>query len=149
MRKETNLITKTRHVGLVVRDLNLALKFYEGLGFDLWKRELEEGLFIEKVVGISNVRVETAKLKAPDESMLELLQYHSHPMDAPLVNSPSNQLGCSHIAFTVQSIEDTCALIRKLGGSIVNSPALAPGNKVKVAYAHDRDGILLELVEEL
>ena len=45
------MISKFRHAGIVVRDLNKSLVFYEGLGFCLWGREMEKGIFIDKVVG--------------------------------------------------------------------------------------------------
>ncbi|TGL59749.1 glyoxalase [Leptospira ognonensis] len=143
------MIKNTRHTGIVVRDLDRAFRFYEALGFKLWKREVESGDFISTVVGIENVKVETAKLKAPDNSMLELLQYHSHPKEKEIVNAPSNQLGCSHIAFSVIDIDKTCDFILQQGGSLVNPPALSANGLVKVAYCHDPEGVLLELVEEI
>ena len=69
------MIKQIRHTGIVVRDLQRAIRFYEGLGFSLWKRELETGAFLEQVVGITGAKIETAKLKAPCGSMIELLQY--------------------------------------------------------------------------
>ena len=95
------------------------------------------------------MRLEWAKLRAPDGSLVELLQYHSHPEHRPVEIAPSNRLGCSHIAFTVDDLAATCALIGRLGGSTVNPPAEAPGGDVRVAYCHDPDGILMELVEEV
>ena len=143
------MILNKRHTGLVVRDLERAMAFYEALGLVVWKREEESGSFIETVVGISGVRLEWAKLRAPDGSLVELLQYHSHPNAEPLQNVPSNRLGCSHIAFTVDDLAQACQAIKRLGGSVVNPPAAAPNGKVRVAYCHDLDGILMELVEEL
>ena len=140
---------KTRHTGLVVRDIVLSIKFYESLGFQLWKREVEKGDFISSVVGLSNAVVETAKLKASDGSLIELLEYRSHPQTSSKINSPSNSLGCSHIAFTVEDIENACSKIIDSGGSCVNSPSKSPSGEVLVAYCHDIDGILMELVEEI
>lgn len=141
------MILKTRHTGLVVRDLQRSILFYESLGLKKWRQEVESGTYIDTVVGISNVRIEWAKLKCPDESLLELLQYHSHPEAQEKIDSPPNRLGCSHIAFTVENIEKTCEQILQLGGTIVNAPVMAPNGLVKVAYCHDIDGILLEIVE--
>ena len=73
------MITKIRHTGIVVRDLEKAVVFYGGLGFKTSTREVEEDSFIEQVVGLRNVSVETAKLSSPCGAMIELLQYHSHP----------------------------------------------------------------------
>ena len=79
----------------------------------------------------------------------ELLQFPPPPEHRPVEITPSNRLGCSHIAFTVDDLAATCALIGRLGGSTVNPPANAPGGDVRVAYCHDPDGILMELVEEV
>ena len=74
------MITGYRHTGLVVRNLECSRAFYENvLGFTVWKQAIESGQFIEQVVGIPEVVLEWVKLKAPDNSLLELLQYHSHP----------------------------------------------------------------------
>ena len=39
--------------------------------------------------------------------------------------------------------------VKKLGGSIVNPPALSDNGRFLVMYCHDIDGILMEIVEEL
>ena len=143
------MILNKRHTGLVIRDLDRSISFYEGLGLKVWRREEEIGPFIDIVVGISDVSIEWAKMKCPDGSLVELLQYHSHPDIQPLADAPTNRLGCSHIAFTVGDIAQTCHVIAKLGGTVVNPPATAPSGLVRVAYCHDPDGILMEVVEEI
>lgn len=143
------MILKTRHTGLVVRNMERSVAFYMALGLKVQGREVETGLFIETVVGIPGVRLEWAKLQVPDGSLVELLQYQSHSDSQPLSEAPSNRLGCSHIAFTVGDIDRTCNEIARLGGSVVNPPAVAPRGSVRVAYCHDPDGILIEVVEEL
>jgi len=143
------MIKNVRHTGLVVRDIDRALEFYSALGFTLWNRDTEKGSFIEQVTGIPDVRLEWAKLKGHDGFLLELLQYHSHPQQAPCEPAPSNQLGCSHLSFTVIDIEAVCHRVVQLGGTVVNKPATSPSGKVRVAYCHDLDGILIELVEEI
>ena len=143
------MISALRHAGLVVQDLESAIGFYEGLGLRLWRRETETGPFIEQVTGLSGVRLEWAKLKAPDDSLLELLQYHSHPANAPHEMAPAQAHGCSHVAFTVADVEATCARVKELGGTVTNPPALSSDKRVCVAYGHDVDGVLIELVEEL
>lgn len=143
------MIRNIRHTGLVVRDLERSIAFYEALGLTTWRRETETGAFIETVVGIPAVKLEWAKLRAPDGSLIELIQYHSHPDIQPVNTAPSDRLGCSHLAFTVENLPESCERIVQLGGSKVNDPAIAPNRNVRVAYCHDLDGILMELVEEL
>ena len=74
--------------------------------------------------------------------MLELLQYHSHQVNQEIISQPSNQLGCSHIALTVKSLNSALQLIQNLGGSLVNPPAEAPNKMARVAYCHDKEGVL-------
>jgi catechol 2,3-dioxygenase-like lactoylglutathione lyase family enzyme len=143
------MISKLRHTGFVVRNLDQSVVFYEALGFKTWKRELEQGPFLETVVDLKKVRVETAKLKAPCGALLELLEYQTHPVQMGISPQPSNQLGCSHIALTVDSIDKALECVQSCGGSLVNSPATAPDGTVRVAYCHDPEGNLLELVEEI
>ena len=69
------MIIKTRHTGLVVKNISASIAFYEGLGLSVWKHENESGDFLSQVVCLKNVEVETAKLKLPDGSVVELLEY--------------------------------------------------------------------------
>ncbi len=144
------MIVSTRHTGLVVRDLNKSLVFYEEiLGLTIWKRDRESGIYIEQVVGIPGVVLEWAKLRAPDGSMVELLQYHSHPEKGEIKNAAANTLGCSHIAFTVTDIEELYQVLCAKGYHCNSVPQQSPDGLVKILYCHDPDGIILELVEEI
>jgi len=143
------MIKSIRHTGIVVRNIEEAANFYRALGFIDSNKAIEEGEFIDQVTGLKNTKLEWIKLKAADGYLLELLQYHSHLETKEVIKQRSNKLGCSHMAFGVENIEKTCELINKLGGSIVNPPALTNNNKVKVAYCHDLEGVLIEIVEIL
>ena len=122
--------------------------FYEGLGFVVDKQMIESGDFISHVVGIPNAKIETIKMKSPNGELIELLQYLSTENNTLVAKQPSNRLGCSHLAMTVNSIDEFCVLIQNLGGSVVNSPKKSHDGKVSVAYCHDNEGILLEIVQE-
>jgi len=143
------MIKAVRHTGIVVRNIEKSVEFYRALGFVEDNRAIEEGDFIDTVVGLQNTKLEWVKLKVPDGYLLELLQYHSHPEQKEIAKQKSNQLGCSHIAFSVNDINTVCQKIEKIGGSIVNLPALSSDKKVKVAYCYDNEGNLMEIVEIL
>ena len=141
------MILNIRHTGIVVSDLEKESQFYKMLGFIEVSSEIEEDNFIDQVTGIEDVKIEWIKMAAPDDNLIELIKYHSHPIDSNFDNASSNKLGCSHIAFSVGNIEETCEDIIRGGGSIVNKPATTADGKVKVAYCHDPEGVLLEIVE--
>jgi|SaaInlStandDraft_4_1057021.scaffolds.fasta_scaffold11666_2 catechol 2,3-dioxygenase-like lactoylglutathione lyase family enzyme len=144
------MIINIRHTAIVVSNLKNSKSFYKGLGFSEYKEKKEVGTYIDKVTGIDNVTLKWAMLKSPDGSVLELLQYFSHP-DVASSNSknPPNRLGYSHIALTVDSSDSMCDRIITLGGKVINPPHASNDGKVKVAYCYDNEGFLIELVEEL
>ena len=103
------IVSRIRHTGLVVRDLERSIKFYcDVFGFSIYKRRIErhDG-YINKLVGIEGIVLEWVKLSAPQGGLIELLQYHSHPDPDTFKkteNFTSNKLGCQHIALTVKDI---------------------------------------------
>ena len=123
--------------------------FYRALGFIDENSKLEKGNYIEQVVHLENVEVEWIKMRAPDGNLIELLKYHSHPKKINNNIKKTNELGCSHIAFTVKNLDQICNLIKQKGGKFVNPPAISPDGKVKVIYCYDPEGGLIELVQEL
>ncbi len=143
------MIVQARHTGLVVRDLEKSIAFYEAIGLEVSSRAEETGKFIDTLTGIDNVVLEWAKLSTKDNFLIELLQYKSHGLVEVKENAISNKLGCSHVAYTVENIDEFCEKIINLGGTIVNPPVASPDGNVRVCYAHDLDGIILEIVEVL
>lgn len=143
------MIRNVRHTGIVVNNLQKMSDFYRALGFADESQAIETGAFIDQVVRLDSVEVEWHKLRAPDGSLLELLKYHSHPQQLSNVAANANDIGCSHIALTVDDIDVTLQVIEQQGGKIANPPALAPSGNVRVVYCHDPEGVLLELVEEV
>ena len=148
------MISSIRHVGIVVRDLDVSHKFYcDTLGLLVYRRYTEPpDKFIDKLVGIDGVKLEWVKVIIPKGGLIELLQYHSHP-DSDVSKGrtmfPANKLGCSHVSLTV---DDLSSLYDKLvkNGYVCNSePLLSPDGKVKILYCHDPDGVILELIEDL
>jgi len=145
------MIKGVRHTGIIVRDISVSLRFYRDLlGFTMWKDAVEEGEYIGNVVGIKGARIAWVKLNAPDGSLIELIQYLSeNRTDRPAINNPSDLLGSSHVALTVDGAEDIYTRLLKSGYHCVNPPQISPDGLVKVFYCHDPDGVILEFVEEL
>lgn len=145
------MILSTRHTGLVVRDLEKSLIFYRDiLGLSILKQMKETGPYIERVVDIPGASLEWIKLKVPDGSLVELIQYLSGSgAQQETENFHSDRIGCSHIAFTVKDIDQLYGNLIKKGYDCNSAPQFSPDGAVKVLYCHDPDGIIVELVQEL
>lgn len=140
---------RVRHTGIVVTDMDRAIGFWtEALGFEVKVRMDEAGPHIDAMMGLDDVRVTTAKLRAPDDSLIELLQFHSHP-DAKAWSGTSKSTGLTHVALTVADIDETCAAVEAFGGSMVAPPQASPDGNVRVTYCRGPEGLLLEVVQEL
>lgn len=143
------MISSIRHVGIVVADLNAALKFWcDILKFKLDKRMEESGSHIDAMLGLNNVRLTTVKLSAPDGNMIELLHFHSHPDRKTWEGTPFST-GLTHIAFTVKNIEKIYSDLVDAGVTFPDVPQTSLDGKVKVIYGRTPDGTLIELVQEL
>ena len=141
------MIKNIRHTGIVVYDLKIMADFYYQLGFVYESSAIEESDFIDQLVNISSVRLEWIKMKSPDGYLLELLKYHSHQQELGTENSKSNDLGCSHIAYSVENVDSFCEKVKVAGGSVEGRPITTPDGKIRIVYCHDPEGVLIEAVE--
>lgn len=143
------MITAIRHTGLVVTDLERALGFWcDVLGFKVSKQSEESGPHIDAMMGLSGVRVTTVKLAAPDNNLIELLRFHSHP-DRPNWTGQPFSTGLTHIALTVKNLDEAHSRLSAAGVVFLAPPQYSPDGYVKVTYARGPEGVLLELVEML
>ena len=80
--------------------------------------------------------------------MVELLHYDSHP-EEPDMTRKITQIGCSHIALTVNNLDETYNMLRENDVKFNSPPQHSPDGFAKVTFCKDPDGSLVELVEEL
>lgn len=143
------MLTGIRHTGIVVTDMVKALTFYRDLlGLEVVQDFSDEGDYIDSISGLSGVRVRMVKLTTNDGSMVELLQYLSHPREAP-DNHQLCDIGCSHIAFSVDNIDKEYTRLLKSGVRFNCPPYISPDGYAKVTFCNDPDGARIELVEVL
>lgn len=140
---------KLRHIGIVVINLEESIKFYEDIfSLTLVNQMIEEGKYVESLVGIKNASIHWAKLEAKDNTIIELLEYKNSEFLSK-DNYVANRLGCSHIAISVDDIEDIYNKLQVYNCKCNSKPLFSPDGKVKVMYCHDINGTILEIVEEL
>ena len=143
------MITQIRHTGLVVADLEGALRFWRDLlGFKVEKQMDESGPHIDAMMGLKDVRVTTVKMSAPEGGMVELLHFQSH-RDSPAWRGQPYSTGFTHIAMTVGSMDMAFKKLTDAGVVFPGPPQYSPDGAVKVIYCKGPEGVLLELVERL
>ncbi|HEY7142196.1 MAG TPA: VOC family protein [Methylomirabilota bacterium] len=138
------------HTGFTVSDIERSVAFYRDvLGLKLVKRQTGTAPYLSTVTGFEGVRLETAHLQpVAGGSMLELLQYVSHP--APPTDRATNRPGNGHLCFKVDDLRGACVELRRRGVTLVSEPteitagAHAGGCAV---YLRDPDGFTVELYE--
>ena len=140
---------EVRHTGIAVTDMERAIVFYRDLlGLTITQDFSEEGDYIDRISGLSGVQVRMVKLTTDDGSMIELLQYLSHRRESP-DNPQICDIGCSHIAFTVDDIDKEYTRLSQSGVRFNCPPYISPNSYAKVTFCHDPDGTSIELVEVL
>jgi catechol 2,3-dioxygenase-like lactoylglutathione lyase family enzyme len=145
------MITHIRHTGIVVKNLETSLQFYQDiLGFQVVKTMEEKGPFIETILGLKAASLITVKLSAPDGGMIELLCFKT-PRDNSNKTAQKKlyEAGISHIALTVNDLDADYRRIKNAGARFISSPQTNPENTAKVAFCEDPHGNILELVQPL
>ena len=70
------MITKTRHVGLIVKNLAKSKKFYgKMLGLKLKKELYEHGKYFNTLIGLKNSQAKVVKINLPDKTYIELIEF--------------------------------------------------------------------------
>lgn len=131
------------HVGLCVRDRAASRRFYEGLlGFEFWW-ELDapddgtsELLLLSRPIGLH------ATYLVRDGLVLELLDYSGRALSSG-GERVMDQVGLTHISFSVSDLSGVLASVGEFGGSVVAGTVSAGS-----AMVRDPDGQLLELLSD-
>ena len=141
------MIKGVRHTGIVVNEIENAMKFWVNLlGFKVVIDQIEEGQFIDKLLGLDNVLLRTVKLAAQDGSLIELLHFKSHK-SLPTWDGNPYKTGLTHIALNVQNLNETVLRLEQNSYYKVNEIQKSLNGKVSVCYVRGYEGTLLELVE--
>ena len=142
-------VIRMRHIGIVVSNLSKAMNIFSNL-FNLklkMKPIMNEGKYINTLVGLKNVKSKVCIFELPDKSRLELLEYMS-PKGKKRSNK-SNEIGVSHFAITINNMDKFLKKSKKFNVQFVNKPILSEDKFVKVAYVKVLNEILIEIVEVL
>ena len=149
LRQKTIMNSSLRHVGIVVRDIENAIKFWEDIfEFEVRVNQIEKGTFIEKLLGLPGICVQTVKMKSDTDTEIELLKFSS-VSNEDVWGGRVDKVGLTHIALNIDDLNSTLKKLFEYGFSPIHEPQISLDGKVKVCYIEVIEGLLLELVEKL
>ena len=138
------------NVLIVVDDLEAVKAFFVELGMELEGEMPVEGRWVDRIVGLENVRCEIAMMRTPDgHGRLELDKFHtpvavkSQPEPAPV-----NTLGIRRIMFAVDDIDDVVARLRRHGAELLGE-VVEYEDQYRLCYVRGPEGIIIALAQEL
>jgi catechol 2,3-dioxygenase-like lactoylglutathione lyase family enzyme len=144
-------IQRMDHVGVVVDDLEAAIAFFVELGLELEGEAPVpvEGRWVDRVVGLDDVRVDIAFVRTPDGyGRLELTKFRTPAATTAEPNAPANTLGIRRIMFAVDDIEDVLARLHAHGAELVGELEQYE-DSYRLCYVRGPEGIIVALAEEL
>lgn len=131
------MIKKIDHIGIAVKDINEALKLYEGL----------LGLKVTDTEVVEEQKVKVAFFPTGD-SEVELLQ--STTPDGPIARYiEKNGEGIQHIAFRVDNLEEKLEELKSKGVRLIDEKPRRGAGGAMIAFLHPKStfGALIELCE--
>ena len=147
-----------RHTGIIVNDFEIMLDYYLGLGFELRVRDIEQGNFINKLLGTDDIILETGKLILNNRD----LEYkYRFQLEVMFIKNEikKNEIklfdfiksfGVLDLAFTIDKINEVIEYIISKNGKVLSEPIKATqGFPALHMYASDPEGNVLHLAQNL
>ena len=143
-------IRRMDNVLIVVEDIDAVIAFFVELGMELEGKGPVEGRWVERVIGIDDVRQEVAMLRIPGAAgRIELAMFHTpKAVGGVPVDAPANTLGIRRVMFAVDDIDDVVGRLRAHGAELVGKIERFE-NIYRLCYLRGPEGIVVGLAEEL
>lgn len=141
------MISKYRHIGIVVNDMDRSINFYCNLlGHKIIIDFIENGNYFSQIIGLKNSEARVVKASAPDGIYVELIQFLTHSSIEP-INNKFNVRGRAHICYTVENIERIYEHLSSNNVEFISPPLESPFDPVKTCFCYDPDNTLIQFVE--
>jgi lactoylglutathione lyase len=135
--------TVFNHVGLCVADRERSRRFYEGLlGFEFWWEIEPPDDRTAQLVQLPEPLGTHATYLVRDGFVLELINYSEREVHAG-PQRVMDQVGLTHISFSVSDLGGTLERVEEFGGAVVVGTVSKQSTMIR-----DPDGQLLELLSD-
>jgi catechol 2,3-dioxygenase-like lactoylglutathione lyase family enzyme len=150
MRGDDMTLQRMDNILIVVDDLEAVKAFFVELGMELEGETTVEGPWVDRIVGLENVRSEIAMMRTPDgHGRIELDKFHAPAaVRTEPMNAPVNTLGIRRIMFAVDDIEDVLARLRAHGAELIGEITQYE-DMYRLCYIRGPEGIIVALAEQL
>jgi catechol 2,3-dioxygenase-like lactoylglutathione lyase family enzyme len=150
MRGDDMTLQRMDNVLIVVDDLEAAKAFFVELGMELEGETTVEGPWVDRIVGLENVRSEIAMMRTPDgHGRIELDKFHAPAaVRTEPKNTPVNTLGIRRIMFAVDDIEEILPRLRAHGAELIGE-IIQYEDMYRLCYIRGPEGIIVALAEQL
>ena len=137
------------NVGIVVDDLKAAIAFFAELGLELEGEMTVEGQWVDRILGLKDVRSDIAMMRTPDgHSRLELSKFQRPTAKGGDPNAPVNTLGIRRIMFAVENIKDVLDRLQAHGAELIGE-TVRYEDAYLLCYVRGPEGIIVALAEPL
>jgi catechol 2,3-dioxygenase-like lactoylglutathione lyase family enzyme len=138
------------NVLIVVEDLEAVKAFFLELGLELEGEMTVEGLSVDRLISLQNVRATLVTMRTPDgHGRIELDKFHTpEAIRIGPANAPVNALGIRRIMFAVEKIDEVVARLLAHGAELVGE-VVQYEDAYRLAYVRGPEGIIIALAEEL
>ncbi len=142
-------VTGLVHIGLVVEDLDATVRFLALLGLDCSEPAVHGGAWIDRIVGLEEVTVETVMARAPDGTdVFEVVRFRSPSAGAGEPAPAANRPGLRHVAFKVDDVHGVVDRVREAGWDTVGE-IVDYEHMFLLCYVRGPEGLIVELAERL
>jgi len=144
-------IQRMDNVLIVVDDLEAAKAFFAELGMELEGETTVEGPWVDKAVGLDNVRADITMMRTPDgHGRVELTKFHTPAaVRTEPESAPANALGIRRIMFAVGDIDEVVARLRRHGAELLGPEIAQYEDIYRLCYLRGPEGIIIGLAERL
>ena len=129
--------THIEHIGIAVKNLQKAIKFYEDVfGLKCYAtEELKDQKVKTAFFLIGKTKIELLESTAPDGPIGKFIEKHGE--------------GIHHIAYAVDNIENALKEVKEKGVSLIDKSSKKGAEGLNIAFLHPKStfGVLTELVQ--
>jgi catechol 2,3-dioxygenase-like lactoylglutathione lyase family enzyme len=138
------------NVLIVVEDLEAAKAFFAELGMELEGQAQVEGPWVDRTIGLTDVRADIAMMRTPDgHGRVELTTFQTPPaVSVEPRNAPANALGIRRIMFAVEDIDDVVARLENHGAELLDGIAQYEDLQ-RVCFMRGPEGFIIGLAEQI